>query len=105
MPRHQIVFLIITLSNSLRFLNICIPVNCCSNLNQNVILGRRSCIGEQISRVEIFLCFADLLHNFTFCWPDEYPTPSLDYKTFGGLTGMVMCAPEEDVHMTAVPRQ
>ena len=69
-----------------------------------MISGRHSCIGEKISRVEIFLCFADL-HNFTFCWPDEYPTPSLDYQTFGGLTGMVMCAPEEDVLMTAIPRQ
>ena len=69
-----------------------------------MILGRRSCIGEPIVKVEIFLCIANLLHNFTFCWPDEYPTPSLDYQTIGSPDGTFMCLAQEDVHMCAVPR-
>ncbi|KAM4606925.1 cytochrome P450 2D17-like, partial [Discoglossus pictus] len=38
--------------------------------------GRRSCVGEQLARMELFLFFTILLQNFTFQIPNDQPPPS-----------------------------
>ncbi|XP_061495309.1 cytochrome P450 2D15-like isoform X1 [Rhineura floridana] len=41
-------------------------------------LGHRTCPGEQLTRMEIFIFFTSLLQNFTFCIPDGQPRPQED---------------------------
>ncbi|XP_038054804.1 cytochrome P450 2J6-like [Patiria miniata] len=46
--------------------------------------GRRSCIGEHLAKMEIFLFFAFFMHQFTFKKPED--SPPLTLKGRGGLT-------------------
>lgn len=39
--------------------------------------GRRSCIGEQLARKELFLFFANLMQHFIICNPENTDLPSL----------------------------
>ncbi|XP_038059930.1 cytochrome P450 2J6-like [Patiria miniata] len=47
-------------------------------------VGRRSCIGEHLAKMELFVFFSFFLHQFTFKKPDDAPPPAL--KGRGGLT-------------------
>ncbi|XP_038058683.1 cytochrome P450 2J6-like [Patiria miniata] len=47
-------------------------------------VGRRSCIGEHLAKMELLVFFSFFLHQFTFKKPDDSPTLSL--KGRGGLT-------------------
>ncbi|XP_078702507.1 vitamin D(3) 25-hydroxylase-like [Branchiostoma floridae x Branchiostoma belcheri] len=38
--------------------------------------GRRTCLGEQLAKMELFLLFSSLLQNFTFKPPEGAPPPS-----------------------------
>ncbi len=40
--------------------------------------GRRTCIGEQLARQELFLFFTNMLHNFAITLPEGQPKPSLE---------------------------
>lgn len=40
--------------------------------------GRRSCIGEQLARKELFLFFANIMQNFNIVLPKGAETPSLE---------------------------
>ncbi|XP_072051587.1 cytochrome P450 2U1-like [Amphiura filiformis] len=42
-------------------------------------IGRRVCPGESIAKIQIFIFFTNLLHRFTFIYPDgAEPLPSVD---------------------------
>lgn len=41
-------------------------------------LGRRSCIGEHLAKMELFLFFTNLMQRFKFSLPKEDPIPCLD---------------------------
>ncbi|KAJ7319206.1 hypothetical protein OS493_036369 [Desmophyllum pertusum] len=47
--------------------------------------GRRSCLGEHLARIELFLAFSRLLYNFKF----ENP-PGCDLPTLKPITGLVL---------------
>lgn len=49
-------------------------------------IGRRSCLGESLARMELFLCVTSLLQNFTMTTPENEPTPSRE-----GVLGMTFC--------------
>ncbi|XP_001502906.3 cytochrome P450 2D14-like [Equus przewalskii] len=59
--------------------------------------GRRSCLGEPLARMELFLFFTCLLQRFSFSVPAGQPRPS-DHGVFGS---MVTPAPYQ---LCAVPR-
>ena len=46
-------------------------------------VGRRSCIGEHLAKMEVYLFFAYFMHQFTFKKPDNSPPLSLE-----GVTGL-----------------
>ncbi|XP_038059763.1 cytochrome P450 2J6-like [Patiria miniata] len=46
-------------------------------------VGRRSCIGEHLAKMELFIFFSFFLHQFTFKKPDN--SPPLSLKGRGGL--------------------
>ncbi|XP_004437995.1 PREDICTED: cytochrome P450 2D14-like [Ceratotherium simum simum] len=46
--------------------------------------GRRSCLGEPLARMELFLFFTCLLQRFSFSVPAGQPRPS-DHGVYGGL--------------------
>ncbi|XP_043937196.1 cytochrome P450 2F2-like isoform X2 [Protopterus annectens] len=39
--------------------------------------GPRSCLGENLARMELFLIFINLLKNFEFIWPDSSRVPDI----------------------------
>ncbi len=47
-------------------------------------LGRRSCIGEHLAKMEIFVFFSYFMHRFEFKTPDN--SPPLNLKARPGLT-------------------
>ncbi|XP_022081153.1 cytochrome P450 2J6-like [Acanthaster planci] len=49
-------------------------------------IGRRSCIGEHLAKMELFLFFSFFVHQFTFKKPDDSPPLSLSLKGRGGVT-------------------
>ncbi|XP_022081056.1 cytochrome P450 2J6-like [Acanthaster planci] len=49
-------------------------------------IGRRSCIGEHLAKMELFLFFSFFMHQFTFKKPDNSPPLSLSLKGRGGIT-------------------
>ena len=51
-----------------------------------LILGKRSCIGESLARMELFLFTSALLQKFTFTLPTDEPTPSLEPDGFIVMT-------------------
>ncbi|XP_052016270.1 cytochrome P450 2D9-like isoform X2 [Apodemus sylvaticus] len=60
--------------------------------------GRRSCLGEPLARMELFLFFACLLQRFSFSVPDGQPRPS-DHGIFGALVApspYQLCAVRRD---------
>ncbi|XP_038054780.1 cytochrome P450 2J6-like [Patiria miniata] len=59
--------------------------------------GRRSCIGEHLAKMEIFLFFAFFMHQFTFKTPED--SPPLTLKGKGGLTHS-----PQPFELCAVPR-
>lgn len=61
------------------------------------LTGRRSCLGEPLARMELFLFFTCLLQRFSFSVPAGQPRPS-DHGVFGFL---VTPAPYQ---LCAVPR-
>ncbi|XP_072022819.1 cytochrome P450 2U1-like, partial [Amphiura filiformis] len=40
-------------------------------------IGRRVCIGDNLAKMELYIFFTHLLHQFTFKKPDDSPPPSL----------------------------
>ncbi|XP_078604936.1 cytochrome P450 18a1-like [Branchiostoma floridae x Branchiostoma japonicum] len=50
--------------------------------------GRRVCIGEQLSKMELFLLFSSLLKHFTFKLPEGAAAPSTD-----GSLGLTLVPP------------
>ncbi|XP_072013000.1 cytochrome P450 2U1-like [Amphiura filiformis] len=52
-------------------------------------VGRRSCIGEKIAKLELFIFFTHMLQKFTFTLPDEGSPP----PSFKGILGLTY-APE-----------
>ncbi|XP_043937185.1 cytochrome P450 2J2-like isoform X1 [Protopterus annectens] len=40
-------------------------------------IGPRSCIGEGLTRMELFIFFTELLRHFEFFWPDKTTSPDL----------------------------
>ncbi|XP_022095821.1 cytochrome P450 2J6-like [Acanthaster planci] len=47
-------------------------------------VGRRSCIGEHLAKMELVIFFSYLMHQFTFKKPDD--SPPLSLKARGGFT-------------------
>ncbi|XP_022089789.1 cytochrome P450 2J6-like [Acanthaster planci] len=47
-------------------------------------IGRRSCVGEQLAKMELFLFFTHLLHRFTFEKPEG--SPALSFRGVGGIS-------------------
>ncbi|XP_072037477.1 cytochrome P450 2J4-like [Amphiura filiformis] len=41
-------------------------------------IGRRVCIGDNLAKMELYIFFTHLLHQFTFKKPDDSPPPSLE---------------------------
>jgi len=61
-----------------------------------VLVGKRSCLGEQLARQEIFLFLVSLLQNFYFRPPDGQD--SIEVREVWGLTN----APSDyDVRMVS----
>ncbi|XP_072045012.1 cytochrome P450 2J4-like [Amphiura filiformis] len=46
-------------------------------------IGRRVCLGEQLAKMELYIFFTHLLHQFTFKKPDD--SPSLSLKGHNGI--------------------
>ncbi|KAF4086066.1 hypothetical protein AMELA_G00101850 [Ameiurus melas] len=46
--------------------------------------GPRSCLGEGLARMELFLTFVTLLHRFQFIWPEDAGEP--DFTPVYGIT-------------------
>ncbi|XP_072019274.1 cytochrome P450 2U1-like [Amphiura filiformis] len=40
--------------------------------------GRRVCMGESLAKMELFLCFSSMMHQFKFELPPDAETPSLE---------------------------
>ncbi|XP_052770451.1 cytochrome P450 2D4-like [Mya arenaria] len=59
--------------------------------------GRRSCLGESLARMELFLCVTSLLQRFTMTSPLGSPPPSTE-----GVLGMTFCP--KPFKMVAIPR-
>ncbi|XP_038058681.1 cytochrome P450 2J6-like [Patiria miniata] len=61
-------------------------------------VGRRSCIGEHLAKMELFIFFSFFLHQFTFKKPDD--SPPLTLKGRGGFTNSPrvfnICAAKRD---------
>ena len=47
-------------------------------------VGRRSCIGEHLAKMELFIFFGYFMHQFTFKKPDN--SPPLSLKGMSGFT-------------------
>ncbi|XP_072037095.1 cytochrome P450 2U1-like [Amphiura filiformis] len=47
-------------------------------------IGRRNCIGDHLAKMELFIFFTHLLHQFKFTKPEDSPALS-----FEGITGIV----------------
>lgn len=46
--------------------------------------GPRSCLGEGLARMELFLFLVTLLHRFQFIWPEDEGAP--DFTPVYGIT-------------------
>ena len=60
-------------------------------------LGRRSCLGESLARMELFLYISSLLQTFTLVFPDNEPVPTTE-----GVLGMTYSP--KPFKVKAVPR-
>ena len=49
----------------------------------NIFVGRRTCLGEQLSRMEMFLLLANLFHNYSFTFPEDEPDPPVEAESHG----------------------
>ena len=58
----------------------------CGNLDQDVVVfviaGRRSCLGEQLARQQLFLFFTHLIQSFEFKVPEGETLPPQKGKWF-----------------------
>ncbi|XP_019631181.1 PREDICTED: cytochrome P450 2U1-like [Branchiostoma belcheri] len=59
--------------------------------------GRRTCLAEQLARMELFLFFSTLLQSFTFRTPEGAPPPNTD-----GVFGLTL--PPHPFKLCAIPR-
>ena len=61
---------------------VCVCELCASCLSLPLPLGRRSCLGEQLARQELFLFFTHLVQSFEFRVPEGSPLPPQEGDCF-----------------------
>ncbi|XP_072014714.1 cytochrome P450 2J4-like [Amphiura filiformis] len=51
-------------------------------------IGRRNCVGEHLAKMELYIFFTHLLHQFTFRYPDDSPSPGPSHSLLKGVNGL-----------------
>jgi cytochrome P450 len=58
------------------------------------LTGKRTCLGQSLAKMELFLFLTNLLQRFTVSIPDNYPKPSTD-----GVLGLTFDCKPFDVNL------
>ena len=58
--------------------------------------GRRSCLGESLAKMELFLCFSAFLQRFSLRLPEGAQKPDLDNP----ILGMTLAPPDYELCAT-----
>ncbi|XP_013393232.1 cytochrome P450 2J2 [Lingula anatina] len=61
-------------------------------------MGKRTCLGEQLGKMELFLFFTSLMQRFSFHLPENTPPPKLE-----GKLGSTYVPPDYELCVTLLP--